>query len=146
MVPLTALSIPLMVGSVLPLIPDLESEVGSGVWRISISTLSAGEGGGVDKTLSPCVFSVSVPIGIVAGCTLVLVVVVGRANGVGKAPSLEVATASVVSVAEGLYGRSVLVEVLVGDISSVTGVLLVVGCEPDEVIFGSRVGEGRVGG
>jgi hypothetical protein len=64
-----ALSMPLMVG---PVIPDFESEVGNGVSCILLSTVCVAEGDVIDTTLSPCVISVPVSppsVGVLDGFT-----------------------------------------------------------------------------
>ena len=142
---------PLMVGSVWPVIPDFESDVGSGVWRISRSPFSVADGDEVDTTPSPWVTSVSVSLSPVNG---VVEGVVGTGFGVGEVFLVAVATTSVVSVVEGLYGRCVLV--LVGCTLSVSAVVGLVGWEgavSDGVMartvgctFGLRMGEGAEGG
>ena len=142
---------PLIVGSVRPIIPDFESDVGSGVWRISRSPFSVADGDEVDTTPSPWVTSVSVSLSSVGGEVEGFV---GTGFGVGEVFLVAVATTSVVSVVEGLYGRCVLV--LVGCTLSVSAVVGLVGWEgavSDGVMartvgctFGLRMGEGAEGG
>lgn len=138
---------PLIVGSVLPIIPDFESDVGSGVWRISRSPFSVANGDEVDTIPSPWVTFVSVSLSSVSG---VVEGFVGTGFGVGEVFLVAVATISVVSVVEGLYGRCVLV--LVGCTLSVSAVVGLVGWEgavSDGVMartVGLRMGEGAEGG